>query len=194
MRIIGGRLKGRRLLAPDGRGTRPSSDRLRESVFNILAHGDYPPLAGARVADIFAGSGALGLEALSRGAAKAVFVETARPALSALERNAGALGLDARVRILRCDATRLPRAGAPVDIAFLDPPYGKGLAEPALASLLAGGWLAPEALVVVETGSDEALITPAGLTLVDRRDIGGSRLWLLSPNAPQMAESQCGRS
>lgn len=178
MRIVGGRLKGRHLHAPGGRETRPTSDRLRETIFNILAHGGYPPIAGARVADLFAGSGAMGLESLSRGAKEAVFVETARPALAALERNISELGLRSRARILRTDAARLTRAAAPVDIAFLDPPYGKGLAERALASLMAGGWLGPGSVVVTESGREENVLPPEGLALADRREAGGSRLWL----------------
>jgi len=180
MRLIGGRFKGRRLLAPGGRRTRPTSDRLRETIFNILAHGDYPPLAGAHVADIFAGSGAMGLEALSRGATRAVFVETSRPALAALARNIADLGLQPRTGIVRVDAARLPRAEAPVDIVFLDPPYGKGLAEQSLAALMAGDWLAPGGVAVVESGREDVVTPPGGLALAECRDVGGSRLWIFS--------------
>jgi len=174
MRVIGGRLKGRRLHAPGGRQTRPTSDRLRESLFNILIHGETTPLSGARVIDLFAGSGALGIEAISRGAAAAIFVETARPALTALERNVAELGIDKQIRILRSDATRLPSARASVDIAFLDPPYGKSLAEPALAALLTGGWLALGSTVVVESGADENVEVPRELKQLHARRVGQS--------------------
>jgi len=179
MRIVAGRLRGRPLTAPEGRSLRPTSDKLRESLFNILLHGDYPPLAGARIADVFAGTGALGLEALSRGAAEAVFIDQAGPALRLLRRNIDELGLGERSRVLRADATRLPRADLPVDIAFLDPPYGKGLAVPALAALAEQGWLAPGGLAVVETGRDEVLDLPVGYCLAADRMAGGSRLRFL---------------
>jgi len=179
MRIVAGALRGRRLQVPSGRTVRPTSERLRESLFNILAHGAYPPLAGARVIDLFAGSGALGIEALSRGAAEVVFVETARTALACLECNIAKLEIAAKARLLRLDAIRLPWADAPADIAFLDPPYGKGLAEPALTALAQKGWLPHGGIAVVETGAGEALALPAGYRLVEQRDGGAARLWFL---------------
>ncbi len=179
MRIVGGQWRGRRLAAPRGRDVRPSADRLRESLFNILAHGPWPPLAGALVGDLFAGTGALGLEALSRGAAQVTFVEKAAASRKALRANIAALGAADRARILAVDARHLPSTEAPLDIVFLDPPYRKELAAPALASLLAQGWLAGDALAVVETAADETLAPPDGLDIADMRRLGDSRLWFL---------------
>ncbi len=179
MRIVGGAWRGRRLQAPRGRDLRPSADRLRESLFNILAHGPWPRLEGAAVGDLFAGTGALGLEALSRGAAQAVFVEKAAASRRVLRENIAALGAGDRARILAVDARRLPAAPARLAIVFLDPPYRRNLAPPAMASLLEQGWLAAEALVVVETAADETLDPPAGLEIAEVRRLGDSRLWFL---------------
>ena len=151
MRIIGGRHRGL-MLASVGAGDaearlRPTSDRVRESLYNLLAHGDYgapPPPGGRRVLDLFAGTGALGLEALSRGAAFATFVDSGPKALALLRRNIGLLGAEEAARVISRDATRLGRNHeAPADLVFLDPPYGRGLGEAAIASALAGGWVAP---------------------------------------------------
>ena len=172
MRIVGGRWGGRRLAAV-GRGDeaarlRPTSDRVREAVFNALLHGaDAVRLDGARVLDVFAGTGALGLEALSRGAARATFIERGRPALALLRANVDALGAEATV--LARDATR-PGPGTPHDIAFLDPPYGRALGERALAALLAGGWLAPGAAIVWEEGG--AVASPPGVRILSERRYG----------------------
>jgi 16S rRNA (guanine966-N2)-methyltransferase len=177
-RIIAGRHRGRRLEVPKGLAVRPSAERLREALFSILEHQD-PPLAGARFLDLFAGSGAVGLEALSRGAARLVAVEADRAAAAALRRNVEKLGEGLRCRLVTGDATRLPRTNEPFDIAYLDPPYGSGLAAAALASLAAGGWLAPAALVVVELAAREAMAAPAGLAVEDERRYGAGRIVLL---------------
>lgn len=174
MRIVGGALRGRPLAAPRSDSIRPTSDRTREAVFNIIAHGWPERLEGARVLDLFAGTGALGLEALSRGAAQALFVEESAEGRGLIRANVEAFGLQGRARIFRRDAARLGEAGtiAPFDLVFADPPYGKGLAEQALQSALAGGWLKPDALVVVEEAAATPFQPPQGLALVERRDWG----------------------
>jgi 16S rRNA (guanine966-N2)-methyltransferase len=171
MRIVGGRLGGRTLASPRSQAIRPTADRLRESLFNILVHAYGDPVTGARVLDLFAGTGALGLEALSRGAAFALFVDDAAEARALLRENIATLGLGGVTRIFRRDATRLGPAHPlePFSLVFLDPPYGKGLAEKALASALAGGWLAAGALAVVEEAADAAFTVPAGFEEVERR-------------------------
>jgi 16S rRNA (guanine966-N2)-methyltransferase len=183
MRIVGGRHRGRRLLAPPGDAVRPTSDRAREALFNILSHGPLAasglPFADAAVLDAFAGTGALGLEALSRGAAEAVFIERDRDALATLRRNIEALGESTRTRIMPGDATRPPRAAAACAVAFLDPPYRSGLAGPALAGLAAMGWLTPDALVVIEIGAREEMPPADGFALLDDRAYGAARLIFL---------------
>ena len=156
MRIVGGRLRGRPLAAPTSQAIRPTADRLRESLFNILVHAYGDPVTDARVLDLFAGTGALGLEALSRGAAFALFIDEGAEARALLRENVATLGLGGVTRIFRRDATKLGAAHPiePFSLAFLDPPYGRGLAEQALASARAGGWLAPGALVVVEEAAN----------------------------------------
>src|SRR5437016_1351880 len=146
MRIVGGRLRGRTLAAPRSQAIRPTADRLRESLFNILVHGYGDPVTGARVLDLFAGTGALGIEALSRGAAFALFIDDGAQARALIRENVAALGLGGVSRIFRRDARRLGAAHpvAPFSLAFLDPPYGEGLAEQALASAREGGWLTPD--------------------------------------------------
>lgn len=175
MRIVGGTLRGRKLAAPRHEGLRPTSDRVRESVFNILAHGvaDFA-LDGARVIDLFAGTGALGLEAISRGASYCLFVEDEAAARALVRENVEALGLTGVTRIFRRDATDLGPAGtiAAFDLAFLDPPYGKGLATRALAALVAGGWLKPGATVVIEEREGAELTLPPPLLEIDRRGYG----------------------
>jgi 16S rRNA (guanine966-N2)-methyltransferase len=178
MRIVAGRHRGRRLVAPEGEATRPTHDRAREALFSILAHGE-PPLAGARFLDLFAGTGANGLEAISRGAAAAMLVESQDPALRAAAANRLALGEERAVGILRADATRLPRATQAYDIVFLDPPWGSGLHGPALASLLAGGWLAPGARIVCELAPRDVLEPPPGLVVEDERRYGKARFVFL---------------
>ncbi|WP_207478065.1 RsmD family RNA methyltransferase [Arenibaculum pallidiluteum] len=188
MRIVGGRHRGRRIEAPAGRDVRPTSDRTREALFNVLAHAawgaDDASSAGAAiedaiVLDAFCGTGALALEAISRGALRAVLMDVSTPSLDAARRNAAALGEQARCRILRADATRPPPAPEPCTLAFLDPPYGKGLAEAALPALLARGWLAPGALVVVETAARDPLALPSGLAALDERGYGETRISFL---------------
>ena len=182
MRIVGGRLRGHGLAAPHGRATRPTADRVREAIFNVLAHGiDGFAFEGTRVLDGFAGSGALGLEALSRGAVHALMVDDDAAARAAIRRNAEALGVIGLVRIWRRDMTR-PGPCAPLnpfDLAFLDPPYGKGLGERALAGLVEGGWLKPGAVVVLEEAAAAAVAVPAGLVELDRRRYGDTQVLFL---------------
>jgi 16S rRNA (guanine966-N2)-methyltransferase len=187
LRIIAGLYRGRALAAPEGRSVRPTSDRAREAIFNVLEHAPWSPgLKDARVIDLFAGSGALGLEALSRGAALCFFVETDAGARGAIRANIDAVGdasLAGRTRIHRRDATDLgpmPAGdGAPFDLAFLDPPYGQGLDQRALASLAAGGWLKPGATCVVERGAGEAELLPDGFEVVDQRRYGAAQVLFL---------------
>jgi len=171
MRIVGGRFGGRALASPRSQAIRPTADRLRESLFNILIHAYGDPITGARVLDLFAGTGGLGLEALSRGAAFALFVDDAAEARALLRENIAALGLGGVTRIFRRDATRLGPAHPvePFSLVFLDPPYGKGLGEKALVSARDGGWLAPGALVVVEEAADAAFTAPVDFEEVERR-------------------------
>jgi len=170
-------------VAPKGQSTRPTADRTRQAVFNILEHAPWSAgLAGRRVIDLFSGSGALGVEALSRGATFCLFVETDQGALAAIRRNLEALGLSDRSRVDRRDATALaPRAASdePFDIAFLDPPYGKGMGEKALAHLASGNWLAAGALVVLERGAGEAGLVAPGFEALDLRDYGAARVHFL---------------
>ena len=170
MRIVGGRLRGRALATPKSQAIRPTADRLRESLFNILLHAYGDPVTDARVLDLFAGTGALGLEAISRGARFALLVDDGAEARALLRQNVEALGVAAATRIFRRDATRLGPAHPvePFSLAFLDPPYGKGLAEQALASARAGGWLTDAALIVVEEVAD-AFKAPIGFDEIERR-------------------------
>jgi len=171
MRIVGGRLGGRTLAAPKSQNIRPTSDRLRESLFNILAHGYDDAITGARVLDLFAGTGALGLEAMSRGAAFALFIDDGAEARALIRQNVEAFGLGGTARIFRRDATRLGAVhpNEPFGLVFLDPPYRKGLAERALVSLRDGGWLAPDALVIVEEAADSGFAAPDGYAEIERR-------------------------
>ncbi|PWJ22207.1 16S rRNA (guanine(966)-N(2))-methyltransferase RsmD [Jannaschia seohaensis] len=174
MRIVGGRWRGRRL-ASVGKGDaaarlRPTTDRVREAIFNLIQNGGYgAALDGTRVLDVFAGTGALGLEALSRGAAEATFIEQGRAALALLRENVALL--DAPARILARDARR-PGPGTPHDLILMDPPYGRGLGEAAMAALLAQGWVAPGALIVWEDAA--APVLPEGLVQLDSRTYGGT--------------------
>jgi 16S rRNA (guanine966-N2)-methyltransferase len=171
MRIVGGKLRSRPLAAPKSNAVRPTSDRLREALFNILTHSYGDPVTGARVLDLFAGTGALGIEAISRGAVYALFVDEGVEARALLRDNTESLGLGGVTRIFRRDATTLGPAHPlePFSLIFLDPPYGKGLAEKALASAREGGWLKPNALVVVEEGADAAFKSPEGFEELERR-------------------------
>ncbi len=179
MRIVGGKFKGHGLQGPKGQATRPTSDRVREAIFNILAHG-IPDFAveGARVLDLFAGTGAMGLEALSRGARFCQFVDDSAEARGIIRRNADALGVIGQCKIWRRDAIRLgPAAPQPgFDLAFADPPYGKGLGTKALASLVDGQWLNKSAVVVVEEAERAELACPPGLTEIDRRAYGETQV------------------
>jgi 16S rRNA (guanine966-N2)-methyltransferase len=171
MRVVGGRLKGRNIAAPASRDIRPTADRLRESVFNILVHAYGDPIRDARVLDLFAGTGALGIEAVSRGAAFALFVDNGAEARALLRNNVESLALGGVSKVYRRDATDLGPAHPmqPFSLAFIDPPYGKGLAEKSLASLRDGGWLVPGALVVVEEAKAAGFAVPEGFEELQRR-------------------------
>jgi len=170
VRIVGGRHRGRRLEAPPGDAVRPTSDRARQALFDVLAHAAWSPdLEGARVLDAFCGTGALGIEALSRGAAHAVFLDAARASLDATRRNLASLGEEAAATLVRADATRPPPAPRPCTLAFLDPPYGKGLAARAVPALAAAGWFAPGAVLVLEDRATEPPPDLPGFERLDRR-------------------------
>ena len=178
MRIVGGIFRGRALATPSGDEIRPTSDRVRESVFNILTHGIGVELEGIRVVDMFAGTGALGIEALSRGASYCLLVEEGPEARALIRQNIEALGLMGVTRIFRRDACDLGPVGnmAPFGIAFLDPPYGKGLGEKGLISLREGAWLTPGAVVVLEERADAPVTLPDGFVELDRRPWGDTQV------------------
>ena len=186
MRIIGGQHRGLHL-APVGEGDpkahlRPTSDRVREAIFNLLINAHGNPVTGARVLDLFAGTGALGLEALSRGALQATFVDDGAKALALIRANIARMRAEGETRVIRQDARRLgPNAGAGYGLVFLDPPYGKGLGEAALAAVLAGGWLSPGATVVWEEGAAPAV--PEGFSVTDQRKYGDTVVTLLEATA-----------
>ncbi len=181
MRIIGGTSRGLHL-APVGAGDaaahlRPTSDRVREAIFNLLINGGYGnPVADARVLDLFAGTGALGLEALSRGASRATFIDTGTPALALVKRNIALMRADDRTTVLKRDASS-PGPGTPHSLVFLDPPYGKSLGQTALAPAVSNGWLAPEALIVWEEGTPPSV--PAGFDQLDQRRYGDTIVTIL---------------
>ncbi|MGE0231315.1 MAG: 16S rRNA (guanine(966)-N(2))-methyltransferase RsmD [Flavobacteriaceae bacterium] len=185
MRVVGGRFKGLALNAPSDNSIRPSSDRLREAVFNVLAHRFDDPADGARVLDLFAGTGALGVESLSRGARSALFIDMSAQARALVRRNLEAAGIMGLARISKRDATHLgPASGSGgFTLAFLDPPYGRKLADKALAQLGRGGWLAQGAIVVVEERAGVEIALPAAFTLLDRRDYGDSQVLFLRYSA-----------
>jgi 16S rRNA (guanine966-N2)-methyltransferase len=192
MRIVGGKHKGRRLVSPGDRAIRPTSDRAREAVFNLLTQGRLAAetgltLSGADVLDAFCGSGALGLEALSRGAGTATFLDADVGALDLARDNAEAMGEAKNARFLRGDATRPPRPPHAHGLAFLDPPYGKDLARAALIALASGGWLEEGAVVVIEQGSEEELAVPFGFEPVDERQYGAAKIVVLQYGAPDEA-------
>jgi len=183
MRIIAGKFRGKTLLSPSDDSIRPTSDRTRESVFNILASRLAPNFDGLKVLDLFAGTGALGLEALSRGATSVVFVDTGAEARGLIRDHIEAFGAGGTTKLLRRDATALGPAGTmgPMDLVFLDPPYGKGLGEQALASLRDGNWLAEGATLVLEESVDVPVELPAGFFLDDRRDYGAAAIHFIRP-------------
>jgi 16S rRNA (guanine966-N2)-methyltransferase len=186
MRIVAGQFKGRDILGPPSLATRPTSDRVRESIFNILAHGTAATnLVDARVLDLFAGTGALGFEALSRGARFCQFVEDSAEARGVIRRNADALGVIGISKIWRRDAAALGPCApqSPFDLVFADPPYHKGLGAKALASLVGGGWLAPGAVVVLEEAERAVVGDVPGLTLVDQRGYGDTQVCFYRANS-----------
>lgn len=188
MRIVGGRHRGRRLQGPEGRALRPTSDRAREALFNLLAHGPYGSEAGpmpveAAVLDVFAGSGALGLEALSRGARHATFLENSAAALALIRHNAAGMADADEISIRRRDATRPGPAPRAHGLVLMDPPYRSGLWEPALRALSEQGWLADGAFVVVELAKDEPFEAPVGFRCIDERRYGAARLVILQRGA-----------
>lgn len=181
LRIVGGVWRGRSIAVPPD-GVRPTSDRAREAVFNRLIHGfsDYGfRLPGAVVADVFAGSGAMGLEALSRGAAAATFIERDAATAALIKRNIESLGAEDRAAVIGADATALPRAHRPCDLALLDAPYEENLTAAALISLAHQGWLKPGALIVAETGDGAPQPEADGFRMIDRRDYGRAVIWVL---------------
>jgi 16S rRNA (guanine966-N2)-methyltransferase len=181
MRIVAGQFRGRELAAPRSQAIRPTADRLRETVFNVLAHAYGDPVSGARIIDLFAGTGALGLEALSRGARYVLFVDEGAEARGLIRTNIDGLGLGGRTRLFRRDACRLGAAGPiePFSLAFLDPPYRRGLAEKALGSLAQGGWLLPGSLAVIEEAAETRIEPPASFEALEERDHGDTRLTFL---------------
>jgi 16S rRNA (guanine966-N2)-methyltransferase len=182
MRVVGGRLGSRPLKGPKSQAVRPTSDRLREALFNILTHSYGDPISGSRVLDLFAGTGALGIEALSRGAAYTLFVDDGVEARALLRDNVETLGLAGVTRIFRRDATRLGPVYPvePFNLAFLDPPYGKGLAGTALAAARAGGWLLPGAFIVVEEAANADFAAPAGYDELERRQYDDTEFTFLA--------------
>ncbi|OBZ92645.1 DNA methyltransferase [Pararhizobium polonicum] len=177
MRIVGGEFRGRGLATPSSNDIRPTTDRTRESLFNILSH-SYPDALEGRVLDLFAGTGAVGLEALSRGCRQALFVEMGAEGRGLLRTNIEAFGLTGRARVFRRDATDLGPAGTvePFHFLFADPPYGKGLGEKALASAAGGGWLVPGALAILEERADVQPVLPDGFEYIDDRLFGDTKM------------------
>ena len=197
MRIVAGSLRGKRLVAPEGEGVRPTADRTREALFGILEGGrmtgGVSPLPGARVLDAFAGTGALGLEALSRGAGQVDFLERYAPALSALRSNVAALDATEACRVHDRDVLHPPQAEAPADLVLLDPPYNQGLARPALEALVRAGWIGQKTLICLEMLKSEDLALPSAFALLDERKYGKAklcflRLEALSPTGERPAE------
>jgi 16S rRNA (guanine966-N2)-methyltransferase len=179
VRIIGGKFRGQTLVALPGRDTRPTSDRVREAIFNILSHGAAAvEIEDARVIDLFAGTGALGLEALSRGARFCQFVDDRAEARGVIRRNADALGVIGQCKIWRRDATRLGPCAPqpPYELAFIDPPYGKSFGEKALRSMVEGGWLAKDAIAVLEESTRSEIEMPNGMMQTDERVYGDTKV------------------
>ncbi len=187
MRIVAGKHRGLSLATPKDARVRPTSDRVREALFNVLAHNDFGvgfTVDGARVLDLFAGTGALGLEALSRGAKYVLFVDDHAESRALVRRNVEAAHATGVTKIWRRDATGLSEmpanAGGPFDLVFLDPPYRKGLVELALVSARDGGWLAEKAIIVAEMALDEVFAVPAGFSALDERTYGDTKVVLLT--------------
>ena len=179
MRIVGGEFRGRRILTPEGDDVRPTSDRVRQALFDTLTHSHERALDGTRALDLFAGTGALGLEALSRGCRFCLFVDEGQGGRALLRRNVESLGLTGRTKVWRRDATRLGRCTLPpFSLAFADPPYGKGLGERAAVALREGGWLEPGALLVLEERADGLPSAIDGFDALDWRDFGGTAIGL----------------
>ena len=195
MRIIAGNFRGRRLLVPPGQAIRPTGERAREALFDVLEHG-APPVRGARFLDLFCGTGAVGLEAHSRGAAEVVLIEHDRAALKVAEANIARLGAPPRVRLLPRDASRLGPAPHPFDLIFLDPPYRSGLAGVTLGALARGDWLGGDARVIVELAATEDLDLPACYTLERERRYGSAKFLFLrhSKNAAASTGAAAGPS
>ncbi|MGH6761927.1 MAG: 16S rRNA (guanine(966)-N(2))-methyltransferase RsmD [Phyllobacterium sp.] len=183
MRIVGGKFRGRSLATPATSAIRPTTDRTRESLFNIIAHQFPEKLSGSRVLDLFAGTGALGLEAISRGARYGIFVEESTEGRGVIRSNVESFGLTGQTKILRRDATSLGPAGTiePFDLVFADPPYGKGLGEKAFLAALEGGWLNPDTLMVLEEEADAAVELDSRFSIVDERNYGGTIIRLIQP-------------
>ena len=182
MRIVGGEFRGRVLAAPKSNAIRPTTDRTRESLFNILAHAHPGVLDATRILDLFAGTGAVGIEALSRGSKSALFVENSVEGRSLLWENIDALGLHGRARILRRDATQLGPASniEPFQLVFADPPYGKGLGEKALFAAHAGGWLAPDAIAILEERADAEVMVDPVFRFIEERSFGDTKMYFFS--------------
>ena len=192
LRLVAGRHRGRRLAAPEGLTTRPTAERVRQALFDMLWHAPWAGrdrLEGARVLDAFAGTGALGLEALSRGAAHATFIEQDRAALAALRRNIATIGEEERSRVIAGDATRPPVAAAPASLLLLDPPYGKDLVPRALAALGAAGWIAPGALVAAEVAKADPLDIPGFETVAERAHGAARLVFLRAVQVPSVTPS-----
>ena len=178
MRIVGGRFRGRSIAGPTSDTIRPTSDRLRETIFNILLHGYDDPVSGSRVLDLFAGTGAMGLEALSRGAAFSLFVDEGAEPRGLIRANVESLGVGGETRLFRRDATRMGAAAPnqPFSLVFCDPPYGKELAPKALRSCAEGGWLVPGALAIIEEAVGAAIVLPAGFEGLEEREYGDTKV------------------
>jgi len=185
VRIVGGKFRGRPLVTPSTNAIRPTTDRTRESLFNVLAHSFPEKVEGARVLDLFAGTGALGLEALSRGARYATFVEESAEGRGLLRQNVEALGLQGHTKILRRDACQLGIVGTmePFDLIFADPPYGRRMGEKAFLSALQGGWLNPDALLVLEEAAEASLELDEQFVVLDERNYGGTIIRLIQLKA-----------
>ncbi|TNE40267.1 MAG: 16S rRNA (guanine(966)-N(2))-methyltransferase RsmD [Alphaproteobacteria bacterium] len=185
MRIVGGRFRGKKILLPEDKRIRPTSDRSREALFNILAHdremrrNEASLPQDARVLDIFAGTGAFGLEALSRGAAHVTFIDNHAASLALIKKNVAAFGAARQADILNRDGAKPGQVGEPYNLVLLDPPYREGLVTPCLQNLQRGNWLAPEAVIVIEMAAKEAFDIPEGFTEVKERRYGAARLIFL---------------